>query len=914
MLPAPPAAEARLSGLVRQSSDFLTKRILHYAKERGYTRYTPTLEEAWRLIVNGLSLGLLEALETYPGIPELNSDEDFREDPIAAFGILEAQRHRARGVDAGLFLGLTKYVRQSYVDLVLSATMDRAAEEWSRLFVTRYFDRIELGFLTEWMSESNDHRITELCAVNRTLANEKNKYLTIFESLFPPIILLDSTGRIEVMNHAAASLAHRWKAPGAQYYAEEEVPERLLWLEDEVEHMLHKDMNQLVFERTLGTSEGPRQYEITLKRMLDVSEKFSGITVVLNDITKRAQAEAALTSHNVGMLARLEATQDLVHYVDSEMRVVWSNRSAFETFQAQEGEVHGEFCYVLRGRSEGPCPGCPVPRAIQSGEPCYGEVNLPDGRTLLNSATPVRLEDGVVTGVVVNCVDITKRKQSEHQRLLLATALDQLDENIVIMDTNGIIEYVNPAFERTTGYANSESIGRSITLLKSAAQENDFYERVRVLAACGDGWSGSVVNRKKDGTEFEEKTTLSPVRNNAGEIAHFVAVMRDVSRELALEEQLRQVRKMEAIGRLAGGVAHDFNNLLSPILGYSEMAMLNIDQGVPLYGHLKQINQAGERAADLTRQLLAFSRKQVLEMTQVNLNVLITNFEKMLRRMIGEDVELHIGLAPSPGPIKADKSQIEQILMNLAVNARDAMPNGGTLSIETSNMYLDEQYVRDHAGLLPGEYVMLAVSDTGCGMTAEVRRNIFEPFFTTKEAGKGTGLGLATVYGIVNQHGGNIWVYSEPGQGTTFKIFFPRSRENEGQEALAPIRESKGGSETVLLIEDDPMVRGLAREVLAGGGYEVIEAETPEQAFAAATERAGNLHILLTDVIMPRMNGQQVYGKIAEICPEIKVLYMSGYTGDIITHHGVLDEGMNFLPKPFSAHGLLTKVRQVLDS
>lgn len=382
-----------------------------------------------------------------------------------------------------------------------------------------------------------------------------------------------------------------------------------------------------------------------------------------------------------------------------------------------------------------------------------------------------------------------------------------------------------------------------------------------------------------------------------------------------LEEQLRQSQKMESIGRLAGGVAHDFNNLLSPIMGYADLILSEISEGHPFFPELQQIREAAGRAANLSRQLLAFSRRQVLDMRVLNLNAVIGDFEKMLRRLIGEDIELVTHLDPGLGNIRADHSLIEQLIMNLAVNARDAMPSGGKLTIETANVKLDEAYARLHASVIPGRYVLLSVSDNGHGMDEATMSRAFEPFFTTKASGKGTGLGLATCYGVAKQHGGNIWVYSEMGHGTTFKVYLPRVGDDvtsETPSGASPAEDK--GAETILIAEDEASVRDLVINVLRGRGYTVLAADSPEKAVELAEGHAGHIHMLLTDVIMPRMNGRELYDRVAERRPGIKVMYMSGYTADVIVNHGVLEPGTHFLQKPFSTRAIATKVRETLDA
>jgi len=381
-----------------------------------------------------------------------------------------------------------------------------------------------------------------------------------------------------------------------------------------------------------------------------------------------------------------------------------------------------------------------------------------------------------------------------------------------------------------------------------------------------------------------------------------------------LEEQLRQSQKMEAIGRLTGGIAHDFNNMLTIIKGYSQFSLMELKEGDSLRGNIKEINKAADRAADLTRQLLAFSRRQIMEFKVLDLNTILRNLDKMLRRIIGEDIELVFLLAEDLVRVKVDPGQIEQVVMNLSVNARDAMPKGGKLTIETANVELDEAYTRNHKVVKPGSYVMLSVSDTGSGMTPGVRDRVFEPFFTTKEIGKGTGLGLSTVYGIVKQSGGYIWVYSELGKGTAFKIYLPRVDELVEELEEKAIREDiPRGSETILIVEDNEDVRKLSVRVLEEQGYKVLEASTGDDALLLFKERKEPIHLILVDVVMPGLSGRQMVEQLRQTYQDFKVLYMSGYTENTIVHHGALEKGINYIAKPFTVDGLARKVREVLD-
>jgi PAS domain S-box-containing protein len=420
--------------------------------------------------------------------------------------------------------------------------------------------------------------------------------------------------------------------------------------------------------------------------------------------------------------------------------------------------------------------------------------------------------------------------------------------------------------------------------------------------------------RKKDGSIVIVKEDGYFVVDETGNKTQMVGFVGDVSEQRLLEAQLRQAQKMEAVGQLAGGVAHDFNNLLTVIKGYCRLVIDDHKPDAKVKANVVQIESAAERAAALTQHLLAFSRKQVLQPKVIDLNALVENLDKMLRPVIGEHIELSIAVSPNVGAVKADPGQIEQVIMNLIVNARDAISEGGQITIETANIQLDEEYSRDHDGVRPGRYVMLAVSDTGVGMDPQTQARIFEPFFTTKELGRGTGLGLSTVYGIVKQSGGHIWVYSEPGQGTTFKIYF--ARVDDAVEIVPHLGASSlasDGQETILLVEDDAQVRELTRSLLEQHGYSVVVAENAKALAKICSTHAGPIHLLLTDVVMPDTGGREVARQVSARWANVKVLYMSGYTENSIVHRGVLDDDTFFLPKPFTPAELSNKVREVLD-
>lgn len=542
-------------------------------------------------------------------------------------------------------------------------------------------------------------------------------------------------------------------------------------------------------------------------------------------------------------------------------------------------------------------------------------------RIIADAGAPIRDEQGVTTGVVLVFRDQTeeRRIQREQRRIeaereLLATAIAQAAEVVFITDAQGTIQYANPAFEAVTGYTREEAIGRNPRLLKSDRHDEAFYRDLWQTITSGKMWQGRIVNRKKDGTDYVEEMTISPVRDEAGTIVNFVAVKREITREISLEAQLLQAQKMESVGRLAGGVAHDFNNMLGVILGYTELARVEVRESEPLYADLEEIRKAALRSADLTRQLLTFARKQTVLPKVLDLNDSVEGMLRMLRRLIGEDTDLVWIPGPDVWPVKIDPSQVDQVLANLVVNSKDAITGLGKLTIETENIVFDETYCDLHAGFVPGAYVMLAVSDNGRGIEKETLDHIFEPFFTTKGPGQGTGLGLAMVYGIVKQNDGFINVYSEPGKGTTFKIYLPRYTGTASlTDSELPEESVRGGSETLLVVEDEEAILELDKMMLEQLGYTVLIARTPGEALHLVKEHPEEIHLLITDVVMPEMNGRELSERLAEARPGVKCLFTSGYTANVIAHRGVLEEGVHFLPKPFSVRDLAATVREVLD-
>jgi PAS domain S-box-containing protein len=648
------------------------------------------------------------------------------------------------------------------------------------------------------------------------------------------------------------------------------------------------------------------------------------------DVTEHRRAEEALRESEKRYRALAEASPDMIFIVDGNGYVKYVNSFAAKQFRSSPEAIIGKRTKDLFPSDISDRQWQNLKKVFETGKPVYAEnkATLLDRDMWLSTwLAPLLNEAGDVYSVLGISRDITEHRRAEEALIKSQNKYMDLYENandmIFTLDLLGNFTSINRAAYASFGYRVEELLGKGLQdVLTPESFEYAMTTLQRAVAEKSDlmgiqPWEFEGL--KKDGTKVLLEVRARLILED-GNVMGVQAIARDITErkqseeeKAFLQEQLRQSQKMEAIGRLAGGIAHDFNNLLTIIGGYSALSFLELKEEDPLKGNIRAVQKATERAANLTRQLLAFSRRQPMEMKVLDLNATLRDMDKMLRRVIGEDIKLVTHLAEDLGRTKTDPGQIEQVIMNLVVNARDAMPEGGRLTIETANVELDEAYVRGHVGVKPGRYLMLSVSDTGAGMTQEVKERVFEPFFTTKVTGKGTGLGLSTVYGIVKQSGGNIWVYGEPEKGAAFKIYLPRVDEPTEVFKEKLVKDLPRGSETVLLVEDEEEVRKLAAQILQRQGYKVLEAPQGGDALLICEQHQTPVHLMLTDVVMPGMSGHQLAERLKSLQPEMKVLYMSGYTDNTIIQHGVLVEGVNYISKPFTVDALARKVREVLD-
>ena len=648
-----------------------------------------------------------------------------------------------------------------------------------------------------------------------------------------------------------------------------------------------------------------------------------GLAVYFRDVTAAREAEQALRLSEERFRLLSKATSDVVwEWNPVSNALVWNEGvTTLFGYGPDEIEPTSAFIQQLMHPDDRDAVAAVIDQALTSGAESWSveyRIRRRDGgyTPVLDSGYIIRDEDGRPIRMLGGMKDLTERRRFEESLLLRNRAIQAASQGIIVTDPHqpdNPIVFANLGFERLTGYGADDVIGRNCRFLQGPDTDPDTVRELREAVAAAVGCAVEILNYRQDGTPFWNELSISPVLDAAGQVTHFVGVQTDVTERRRLEDQYRQAQKMEAVGRLAGGVAHDFNNLLTVISGYSELLLARPGMDASTRDSVVAIRTAGEQAASLTRQLLGFSRKSLVQPTVLDLNAVVTQTTSLLRRLIGEDIELTARLDPALAPVKMDPGQLDQVLMNLAVNARDAMPAGGTLTVETSNVPAGSPHDEARVDCAAGPHVLLAVTDSGCGMTPEVMARIFEPFYTTKAVGRGTGLGLSTVFGIVEQAGGCIHVSSELDLGTTFRLYFPAVAEPHVADRGTDIPISVLGTETILLVEDEDALRTLTSLSLRMHGYQVLTAIDGGDALRVMASHDGPLHLVLTDVVMPKVSGPALAQQLKAAAPGLKVLFMSGYTDDAVLRHGLIEAEMAFIQKPFTPLSLATKVRQVLD-
>ncbi len=745
----------------------------------------------------------------------------------------------------------------------------------------------------------------------------------IVEAIHEPLLVLDSDLKVifanqnfidsfevmreETIGNFIYDLGNRqWDIPRLRELLEKILPENNQFDNYEVEHNF--------------AAIGRRIMLLNARQIERAIGKDRIILLAIEDITERRKVEDLLEESEERYRRIFETADDGILLLEkNEGHIVQANPAAVEMLGYSEAEHIGKMLQDIGV----PLDMTDFPAIMESLEKS-GILNYHDVPVKTKSGQVIHADIYMVDKAKLaqcNIRDITNRKKAEQvlneseerYRIIFEGAA----EGILVADIETRrFRYCNPAIREMLGYSEEELIGLNVTDIHPK-ESLDYVLAEFEAQARGDRFlAPSIPCLRKDGSVIyaDIQTTSTVIEGRKCNVG-FVT---DVTKRRQVEAQLRQAQKMEAIGTLAGGVAHDFNNILTAIIGYADLMLMDSDTDKPFTEEIKEIKKAGERAAVLTQQLLAFSRKRIVQPKILDLNKLLTGIEKMLVRLIGEDIEILMIPGSALGEVKIDPGQMEQVIMNLVVNAKDAMPMGGKLTIETANIYLDENYFTDHgiAEMQLGPYVVLTVSDTGIGMDKEVQQHIFDPFYTTKEKGKGTGLGLSMSYGIVKQHSGFIWAYSEPGEGSTLKIYLPKVKRDvkeEEEEKEQPPVENLSGSETVLIVEDDNSIRKFAQKSLQPHGYRVLAAENGEDALKISKEHGGTIDLMITDVVMPKMSGKETAERLQALHPQMKIIFMSGYTDDAIVHRGVLEPGLNFLEKPFSPKDLARKVRELLD-
>ncbi len=786
----------------------------------------------------------------------------------------------------------------------------------------------------------NEHELRNLISLTLPLKNERDlvsdrnsfqsrmqsaieisaSFRFIFDYSHDPTALLDAFGQIVEANPSTCQMLGMLHkdligAPFASLVTSSDRELVLNALDD-----LSESKIDVIDELQFTSSESSMALEVTSGVLVKGTQPPLSL-IHLRDISHQKHVTEALRESRIRAEAVLNTAVDGIITIDERGIIESVNRSAGEMFGYQQKELLGTSVNQLMPAPHQQQHDSYLQKYLQSGEKkIIGIGREIWGKRKNGSVFPIELavsevlvgEKRFFTGIVR---DLTARKRAEADRDRLAMVVRQITEAVLITNTKGIILYVNPAFEKDTGYSAREALGKSTRLLNSGRHDKRFFSLLWETILNGEVWTGRLVDRRKDGSLFDIHQVISPVIDSTGNVVNFVSVWRDVTHERQLEEQVRQSQKMDAVGRLASGIAHDFNNVLSAIIGYTEILIDKTRNDSELTENVREILSNAERATNLTRQLLTFSRRQTEELQTLSLNEVLHSMHKLLQRTLTNDIELVTLMGDNIGFVRADFGQMEQAVLNLAINARDAMNGRGKLIIETQWETLNPIEVHTKMDAAPGDYVVLSVKDFGQGMSEETLQHIFEPFYTTKKAGKGTGLGLAVVYGIIRQHHGWIEVDSEPGRGTEFRIYLPRleakarNKNNSSTKSL----EIKG-SETVLIVDDDDNVRKSIELMLGSLGYKTISVSSGQEAIEITRENPGGFQIVVCDVIMPQMNGRETIQRIHEIIPDMKALFITGYTS---TEGGNSSSGSEEIPvilKPFNREKLAAKIREILDS